>query len=461
MNITKREGLSKLAKVTITEKELKYVDLYSIYKKIGKALLKDEDTFMDVVDQYIGIKDFSKYSILDSSIYSPELLQDIESAIFDLEEKGWINHLMSCDKHEIQDIIYDGSIRVNLIPKTTKKCRFGRRYFRNNYNSIGPHRLVFNTLDVAAIVGHRYVESAMHNYFEENTSMPLLLSPEIETYSRVFKNTFNLLYYTLGKRDITMADIDNDLGKQYNIKKVATLNFIMYLLEISVSVYLQNKYDKESKGMIAKAFETKKHINKEILDVMHNSKLNAYFSYLELDNSVDLGRFRILEQSILENISNSGYNENNKKPELRFRKLGKHHASGMYFPHVNCICVDPRTTTSFLHEFGHYIDYNFSDNGQISMSQEFLSICLEYRNILRAKKIVKRNFDYLSTPTEIFARCYEMYLVRNNIVDGDILNKSSYREEDGYINLSDEATKYLDNLFDKVLGKNTKLTLTA
>lgn len=41
------------------------------------------------------------------------------------------------------------------------------------------------------------------------------------------------------------------------------------------------------------------------------------------------------------------------QPELKFRRLGKHKAWGIYSPSLNILAVDVRHTESFIHEYGH------------------------------------------------------------------------------------------------------------
>jgi hypothetical protein len=43
--------------------------------------------------------------------------------------------------------------------------------------------------------------------------------------------------------------------------------------------------------------------------------------------------------------------------ELKFRRLGRHRAEGLYFPDRRILALDVRTSRSFAHEFGHLVDY--------------------------------------------------------------------------------------------------------
>ena len=105
-----------------------------------------------------------------------------------------------------------------------------------------------------------------------------------------------------------------------------------------------------------------------------------------------------------------------KNATLRFRKLGQHKALGMYYPAYKCLCVDIHSTSSFLHELGHYIDF---ERNALSMQKEFLPVLLKYKEVFNSKRnagekvpdYYKRKLGYFFTPTEVFARCFEIYIV--------------------------------------------------
>lgn len=177
-------------------------------------------------------------------------------------------------------------------------------------------------------------------------------------------------------------------------------------------------------------------------------------------------------------------------PELKFRKLGKHKATGLYDPILNIIAVDVRDTTSFIHEYGHYLDYNHGTNGEYSLSEEFEFIISSYKNNfnlffvkkeeelrstlmalgkerngyelisikekLKAEELdnlraAKKLIDYYTTPTEIFARGFELWVFETIASDSKLLNsRDVYNNQIEYASfkgLKESLFSFFNNIF--------------
>jgi hypothetical protein len=177
-------------------------------------------------------------------------------------------------------------------------------------------------------------------------------------------------------------------------------------------------------------------------------------------------------------------------PELKFRKLGKHKATGLYDPILNIIAVDVRDTTSFIHEYGHYLDYNHGTNGEYSLSEEFEFIISSYKNNfnlfftkkeeelrntlmalgkerngyelisikekLKAEELdnlraAKKLIDYYTTPTEIFARGFELWVFETITSDSKLLNlRDVYNNQIEYASfkgLKESLFSFFNNIF--------------
>ena len=168
----------------------------------------------------------------------------------------------------------------------------------------------------------------------------------------------------------------------------------------------------------ARAWETKKHINKATQAVMTETELLKNFSYVELDNQVDLNKFKKFEAAAVKLMKALPLRD--PKPALRLRKLGNIKtagmpAAGLYVPGVNTIAVDFRDNSveSFVHEYGHFLDYNDKTGQILSMTPEFKEIVHAYRERLSAQTELKgqaQKQSYYGTPTEVWARGFEVYL---------------------------------------------------
>ena len=91
-------------------------------------------------------------------------------------------------------------------------------------------------------------------------------------------------------------------------------------------------------------------------------------SSVEIDNEVDLNKLSELKPEISKSLAILPKADNSKKPILRFRKLRNHHALGMFTPFNNTLAIDFRPNDgggiglqSFVHEYGHFLDYNTKD----------------------------------------------------------------------------------------------------
>ena len=210
----------------------------------------------------------------------------------------------------------------------------------------------------------------------------------------------------------------------------------------------------------ARVFEDKKNIPEKTVAKMRDSKFNDYFGYIEFDESVDLSLVdEIYKEFCAVNARFFGGYANDSVM-LRFRLLGRHHALGLYFPTLKCLCVDVRSPSSFIHEYMHMWDH---EHGELSRKFEFIKIRERYESLLRKKMdenkafagSLKGKYDlkYYLTPTEVFARCGEIYFsriygVRNSLVD-DV--KSEVYPTDNILE------SLIKDYFDEVLNNKPKL----
>ena len=176
----------------------------------------------------------------------------------------------------------------------------------------------------------------------------------------------------------------------------------------------------------ARVWEDLKNHTDKALKCMATSRFNEYFTKVEIDSGVDIRDF---DTKYFEDFK-AVYDEflkgwEGKGSVLRIRKLGRHHAAGLYFPTIDCLCVDWNHPESTMHELGHRYDY---DHGELSRKLEFTDLRLEYSTLLKKsvadfKVELKGKFDleYYLTPTEIFARCFEIYLSRIHGVENSVV----------------------------------------
>lgn len=189
-------------------------------------------------------------------------------------------------------------------------------------------------------------------------------------------------------------------------------------------------YYQDLEKTYAKSYMQKKTITQKAQKAMETSLFNDYFGFVEFDIDTDLNKveeiakeFKAVKETYFPTI-------NSKTNAIRFRKLGQHKALGLYYPSLACLCVDIHSPSSLIHEYGHLIDYSY---GNLSDKADFIPVrklyvaqldeALESDEHLqkKMKSGSKYNRAYYTMPTEIFARCFELYvsqclMVRNSTV---------------------------------------------
>lgn len=207
----------------------------------------------------------------------------------------------------------------------------------------------------------------------------------------------------------------------------------------------RRSYLKDLASSAARVYETKKNISEKYIRAMKKSRFNEMFGYVEFDTDCELKLIAEIEKEFLgfcqEYFSKSFGDRSFTDHAIRFRKLGRHHAWGLYFPTLQCLCVDIRHPGSFIHEFLHMIDFTSENPGSgyrtLSERHSFYEIRTKYEACLRkyieeektnpiAVQLIgntKYNLDYYLEPTEIFARCGEIFFRRILNVNSSLLNE--------------------------------------
>lgn len=233
--------------------------------------------------------------------------------------------------------------------------------------------------------------------------------------------------------------------------------FILYKMQHAISEQWSD-YEK-SEGAYAKSYMLKSNIPTKTIAAMEKSELNSYFGFVEYDESVDPIKVAEVEKQFIAVKETYLRDIDGSRNAIRFRKLGNHKASGLYYPGVKCLCVDYRYTDSFIHEYGHLIDY---ENDSLSLKGAFYPIRVRYEECLKkdmqnncaldAKMNGKSkyNLSYYLKPTEIFARSFELYCSKVLGVSNDLLpaefNVSVYPYKDECY--MDAVTAYFDALLN-------------
>lgn len=206
-------------------------------------------------------------------------------------------------------------------------------------------------------------------------------------------------------------------------------SFLESFFTLRKELEVDRRVDRELRRLQTEAatvYQTKKNIPEKTLLAMKSSLLNNHFGYVEYDEEVDLNSVKEYEKEFMALCDILGIGKNQGE-SVRLRKLGRHRASGLYFPGIHCLCVDLRTVSSTGHECFHMIDFQ---SGELSRQVAFAPVYDKYCELVRKatdgmKLKGKYDIDYYTLPTEVFARCGEMYLVKcagvhNSLVEPDL-----------------------------------------
>lgn len=164
----------------------------------------------------------------------------------------------------------------------------------------------------------------------------------------------------------------------------------------------------------------------------------------------------------------------NVQAELRFRNLNGN--SGVYYDSFNTIVIDLEHFSSFIHEYGHYVDYKHGKE-KYSSKKDFSHIVSSYQesyvNELQKEDFwkycyYKKNKEYYMSEVEIFARAFELWVSNTIISDTPLLQTKEYYKNEfcykifgGFV---EEVIYYFNNLFGNgeiqaVANKPVQLTL--
>ena len=201
---------------------------------------------------------------------------------------------------------------------------------------------------------------------------------------------------------------ESDYAKRASVNR-AYRAFLEEELAVEYDYELQRKYVRDHNAShTATVFEEKKNIPFSHLEAAENGYFHTSgdFSHVEFDAETDLDKVAHIEDEYAHLRDYLPHTD--KTPTLRFRKTGRHHALGIYHPHVDNIAVDPRHPSSFIHEYIHHVDHT-AGGRNISSSDEFRPILRAVQAGIASDPSLAKKADYYQTPTEVLSRTAEAY----------------------------------------------------
>lgn len=199
----------------------------------------------------------------------------------------------------------------------------------------------------------------------------------------------------------------------------------------------------------ATVFEDKKNCDDAHKEAAAGGFIGGLFKHVEIDDDVELDIYHQMQDEFesrweadeLPAIDTSLHS-------LRFRKTGRHKAIGVYCDALKGIAVDPRAPRSLLHEFAHAYDYG---HGQLSCTEGFRPILNAFRSEFDTKGLSESKVSYYETPTEVFARAWEVYASINGLGGSFVKTSDEMKADPAYAPLF--TISYLPGYFDSITGK--------
>lgn len=158
----------------------------------------------------------------------------------------------------------------------------------------------------------------------------------------------------------------------------------------------------------AGVFEDKLDFDDRHREAAEGSAFGRRFAHVELDNSVDLAEFHRLDREFDRLCDEGWLPAIGPDNSVRFRLCGRHRAIGVYSPTLKALAVDPRAPRSGAHEMAHAYDF---EHGQLSAQSAFAPILDRQKAALSRMSLTDSRRAYYATPTEVFARAYELHLL--------------------------------------------------
>ena len=218
----------------------------------------------------------------------------------------------------------------------------------------------------------------------------------------------------------------------------------------------------QEKGHSATVWVDKKGLDPEHVEAARGGFIGTSFKHVEIDDSVDLEVYQRMQREFQARFEAREIPQVEKSElRLRFRKCGRHRAIGLYSPVAKTVVVDPRHPVSLLHEFAHAYDYA---HGQLSCSPKFRGVIEAFKSAsLQAAhadpshpfNASERLRQYAFTPTEVFARSWEIFALEHDRGGSFVRTFEEYQADPLYKPLCDDPS-LLMGYFDGLLPENER-----
>lgn len=264
----------------------------------------------------------------------------------------------------------------------------------------------------------------------------------------------------------------HQIGNKRNALQHELLHVVIHeFLKQSDMAQRKAKEEYDNRSDYAKSYQTKQHIKKETQKVMEKNAFLTHYGYVELDNEVDLKKFKIIEDNFKQLVQFFPIPVR-KDYSFRIKKLGHHKAAGIFYPHAKTTIFDLNHPDSYVHEAFHQIDFIL---GEKLINDDCYSETMHFRSIYDLyKELVisavnqlpedhdfkvqwngktKFNKNYYLQATEAFARCGEIYVATKGIEANSLFKEKSELSYQAVYPFDPLLVKNITLFFDDLLQK--------
>lgn len=323
----------------------------------------------------------------------------------------------------------------------------------------------YKTLDLNLILSICKLIDESFDYLDSDTSF--LYKASNTYYNKIYnvEDMYNLLNVSfLGEKESVIP------------KEIAMLiiECIITATHVQVSTTLNNNYYEEMKRFYNEFNALKENKSPKYRAIEKNNRFLEHFNSVKVDNGIDIEKFFKIENEFIRLEESLGIkNFLNKKANLVFKKINQKNLNFIYNADKNDIYVNIDDPTTFCMGIAHYLDYTLGNKKPLSMEPEFKILAFEYKNLLEndlhsntidahSIQIYKQKRHIYHTPTEIWSRCFELYLSIANNIEGGLLHSKEYMTIcNGYPKINDKLINTIINYFSNIIEVIPKINTST
>lgn len=390
-----------------------------VFKKmvveVAKKVFSDISRLIENLSELEVIEVISKYIADNTNLESIELLQ-VEEGQF---KEFYKSVLKSREKIEVNTVLKIKNSRYKgKYDLCTSYDAFIKKIDGNPYSGLGKFRgQSVQVRDISSLIALAMILKSVNDYiFSDKDKFNFMrekISKKLNCKDDFFENISKELF-------VEILEDNNYLAPTF-LKAIIVLAMEEMLRE-SFDIYQYEERLKSISGDYAKTYMTKKNIPKKTLEFMEDNNFLNMFGFVEADEDCELEKLNKLADEF-KDLSEKLYLPRVKNHSLRFRKLGKIKALGVYYPGFNTLAVDLDGVSSFVHEMFHMIDF---ENDILSLDIKFKPLLDKYRELMDKyvddlgkehdtyefwyKSKSKYTRGYYRSNEEAFARMGEIYI---------------------------------------------------